>query len=140
MASGRGMALAIALLAVGGGALIWGSDRDGLIAVGWVVLAAIAGLIATRRIGRMIVAGIVVVAAAVVVWQVVAGEWTGAARLWAGVGAVAAGVAAALIIRWGKQWPSLGSRYERASQRPADPWSELDAGRDPTLSESERDT
>jgi hypothetical protein len=140
MGTGRGMLIAITLLAVGGAALIWGSGREGLVAVGWVTLAAIAGLIATRRTGRFIIAGIVLIGAGVVLWQVLAGESAAAPRLWGSVGGVAAFGAAVMILRWGTQWPSLGARYERSTPRAVDPWSELDAGRDPTLSDTERDT
>lgn len=140
MGTARGMAVAIALLAIAGAALIWGSGRDGLVAVGWVILAAVAGLIATRSTGRLIVAGIVFLAAGVVAWQMFTVQWAVPAGIWAGVGGLAALAAAAAMVRWGKQWPSLGARYERATPRAADPWSELDAGRDPTLSEAERDT
>jgi uncharacterized membrane protein (TIGR02234 family) len=75
----------------------------------------------------------------------------GAARLapdlspWPGV-ATAAFVAAALlglfVAAFGRQWPRMGSRYERTASAPAeqavavddaDVWRALDDGRDPTL-------
>jgi hypothetical protein len=93
------------------------------------VLASIAGVIATKRIGRRIIAGLLIVSAlvlGVISWN---GDWQGVVLVLAAILTASAGV---LVWMFGKQWPGLSSRYSSRAARPADPWSELDAGRDPT--------
>ncbi|MFD1826629.1 MULTISPECIES: Trp biosynthesis-associated membrane protein [Mumia] len=46
--------------------------------------------------------------------------------------------AGAAVVRWGRAWPSMGSRYESVGQQRAetvddDPWKALDRGEDPTV-------
>ena len=106
----------LALLALGG-ALALLSDAG---PYGWVGLAAVPGVIATRTLGRRLIAVLLVITAVAATVQ---------------FGAVLAGIvmvlgAAGLAI-YAARWPILGSRYER---KPADdPWAQLDRGEDPTL-------
>jgi hypothetical protein len=108
--------ICLALLAVGGGLAWW----SGASAFGFVALASIAGVIATRSVGRRIIAIAVVVGAIGAVAE--AGAYPAAAFM----------VAAAIgIFRYAPGWPSLGNRFER---KPSDnPWEQLDRGEDPTL-------
>lgn len=123
---------------------------------GWVALAAIAGIIATRSWGRVVVAvlgllaGLVGVAGAVLfgvdpgagaasaVPDVPAAEatvagTTGAWLLAALAGLVVAAATGLTIVR-GRAWPSLGSRYERGARekRTLSDWDAQDLGQDPT--------
>jgi len=106
----------LALLAASGGLAWW----SGAPAFGFVALAAVAGVIATRAVGRRIIAIAVVVGAIGAVAE--AGAYLAAAVM----------VAAAIgIFIFAPRWPSLGSRFER---KPSDnPWEQLDRGEDPTL-------
>lgn len=107
-------------------------------AAGWLALAAVGGIIATRRWGRMLVAAVAVVAG---VGGALGGlvtatdpARTGGGWLVALVsGAVVAAAAAAVVVR-GRHWPTLGSRYERRSSGATrqSAWDAQDSGRDPT--------
>ena len=136
-----------------------GSLAPSLPALGWVALAAAGALLATRGRARMALGLLVVLvglampvvvlatAAAVsgdapaaggptasgpaAVGPAVVAGWRLAAMV-AGVAVAAVGVA---TIRWGRSWPALGSRYERAAAPGAarpDLWDALDRGEDPT--------
>lgn len=124
---------------------------------GWVSLAAVAGIVATRSWGRTIVAVIgavagVVGAGAGVVFAlspesvvnaavglelgVDASVTSDAAAAW--VLAVLSGAVVAVASGWtvvrGRHWPALGSRYERrsTSTRAVSAWDAQDMGQDPT--------
>jgi hypothetical protein len=108
--------ICLALLALGGALALW----SGATAYGWVALAAVPGVIATRLLGRRLIAVLVLALAA------------GIAVQFAGYAAAAALIlAAGFILGAAPGWPKLGTRYER---KPADdPWAQLDRGEDPTL-------
>ncbi len=112
-----------------------------------VVLAGAGALLATRRLGRVLVAALLVVAGL----AVAAGGAYGLAAIagvrpaWpivtllAGLGIAAVGGYA--LVR-GRGWPAMGARYERpaatarppaAEASPAQLWDALDRGDDPTL-------
>ena len=124
---------------------------------GWVSLAAVAGIVATRSWGRSVVAGIGLLAGlagagAAVAFAVAPGALVDA-TVGAGLGidiavvsqatagwvvAVAGGAAVVVASGWtlvrGRQWPTLGSRYERRtrSTRAVSAWDAQDLGQDPT--------
>lgn len=108
-------ALGITCVAVGSGAL------QGL---GWLTLAAIPGVVATRTWGRRIVGAILVIAAVLGVLN--AGSL--------GLAAVASGCAliGVIVIAVGPRWAVMGSRYERRREERS-AWQALDAGEDPTV-------
>jgi hypothetical protein len=136
------------------------SGRDLLPAAamsGWLSLAAVAGVIATRSWGRAVVAAIALLAgvagAAGAVAFAVAPAWLidGAASRVLGVDtqvssasrpgwvlAVIAGLSVITASSWtlarGRRWPTLGSRYERRAPnaRTVSDWEAQDLGRDPT--------
>jgi Tryptophan-associated transmembrane protein (Trp_oprn_chp) len=124
---------------------------------GWVSLAAVAGILATRSWGRTIVAGIGLLAGlvgagaavmfalaptALVDANVGAGLGVGiavtssatAGWLVALVGGAAVVIASGWTLARGRQWPTLGSRYERRtrSTRAVSAWDAQDLGQDPT--------
>ena len=113
-------------------------------AAGWVVLAGVGGLIATRRLGRRIVGAVIALAAtaagtagviAALTYSALAGPaaadrgvGTGDETVVAGlapwwmlalVGALAALAAGLLALARGPSWPGLGRRYERRGPAPA---------------------
>lgn len=117
---------------------------------GWLALAAVAGVVATRGVGRRIVAVIAVLAGlagvvggvvfAVRPAQVVADvhdgatdvSATGAWPLAVVAGAVVVGAAVWTFGR-GTRWPTLGARYERrATSADISDWQKQDLGLDPT--------
>lgn len=109
-------------------------------ASGWVALASVAGIVATRSWGRSLVAGIGLLAglagmAGAVAFAVAPPD--GASRVsWllaALAGAVVAGAAAWTLAR-GRSWPVMGGRYERRAKarREISAWDAQDLGRDPT--------
>lgn len=126
-------------------------------ASGWVCLAGLAGILATRSWGRIAVGLIVAVAglagAAVAVAfaavpatyvDAAAGELLGsegtvvssATGWWALclLGGLLSVYAGAWTVLRGRRWPTLGSRYERTPRAAAavSPWDALDKGEDPT--------
>lgn len=124
---------------------------------GWIALAAVAGIVATRSWGRSVVAAIALVAGLVgTVGAIafaagpssavdgsvtralgVATEVTSTVRP-AWIVAVLAGVVVAVAAVWtlarGRGWPALGSRYERrpATAPAVNAWDAQDRGQDPT--------
>lgn len=181
----RPYATALLLLAAGGVLLLWAygltwgtaevpllagaadttrtqqlSGRDlfpGAAMAGWVALAAVAGIVATRSWGRGIVAAVgllagiagagAAVAFAIAPESFIDSAVAGGAGAGASVpsqavaGWAAAVVAGVLVIAasgWtlarGRRWPTLGSRYERRSrsERALSAWDAQDMGQDPT--------
>jgi hypothetical protein len=181
----RSYATALLLLAAGGVALLWAygltwgtaevpllagsadttrtqqlSGRDlfpGAAMAGWVALAAVAGIVATRSWGRAIVAAIgllagIAAAGVAVAFGLAPGSFIDSAvAADPGAGAsvpsqAVAGWSAALLggavvvaatgwtLARGRHWPTLGSRYERRSRssRVLSPWDAQDMGQDPT--------
>lgn len=129
----------------------------GAAAVGWACLAGVAGILATRSWGRVIVGVVVFVAGVVAAYAsarfavdsssavdsaasaIVGSPVTasGSITAWWAV-AMMGGICAALAGAWtvlrGREWPAMGSRYERTPRRaaPVSPWDALDKGEDPT--------
>lgn len=125
---------------------------------GWLAAAGLAGIIATRTWGRVIIGAIVAIAGAgstlAVGWFAVAsagliraaaearaGEtlgdigdysitWWWIPTLLASLLVLAAGL---LTCTRGRTWPGLGRKYDRANPRQLTPWQALDEGQDPTL-------
>ena len=101
-----------------------------------VALAGAGALLATRRTARVVVgillaaAGMAIAAGGVYGLAVEPGGWP---VLCAAGGAVVAAAGAVTVAR-GKDWPSLGTRYERTQRddRPDNLWDALDRGEDPT--------
>lgn len=184
MTRARAYGLTLVLLLVGGVALLFAATRTWVYAVsgapglpgveleisggtalpvisgvGLLLLAGVAGVIATRKTVRVMVGLILLVAAAValeasvsfgldrveaanevaaraagVVTEVTATGWWWLATLGGGAGVVAG----ALTVAFGHAWPSLGSRYQRddaattAPTTSAQMWDAMDRGEDPT--------
>ncbi len=129
----------------------------GAAAMGWVVFAAVGGIVATRSWGRVgvaviaLIAGLTALAASVDFARAPGVAVDAAVSALAGTesyvaststsswfvaalsGALVALVAAVVAVR-GRRWPSLGRRYGRTPARPADmsAWDAQDNGRDPT--------
>lgn len=125
---------------------------------GWLAAAGLAGIIATRTWGRLIIGAIVAVAGAgsllACAWFAVApaalvqaaaesraGEslaelgdyaitWWWLPTLLASALVLTAGV---LTCARGRTWPGLGRKYDRANPRQLTAWQALDEGQDPTL-------
>ena len=176
--SRRAYGMALALLAVGGVIIVLGygmtwatatvgvlpgsteatrelsvSGRDlypGAAITGWVALAGVAGILATRSAGRTIVAALMVLAGAlaagVAVWfavdmdravtsgvaDVVRASGTVAWLLPVAGGLLVVGAGIATVRR-GRHWPAMGARYERTGARTRrSDWDVQDAGQDPT--------
>lgn len=113
------LSLAVAGCTLAGVTLLLMADGDAADAWGWVALAGVVAIAATRRVTRALV-GVALAAA-------------GVAALGANVlgGAVLAATGALVAVR-GPRWPALGSRYDAPAKR-EDPWAVLDRGDDPTL-------
>lgn len=183
--AGRSYGIALALIALGGAGLLvaygmtWGSGSIPLVAgtdgptalrqftgrdlfpaaavSGWVCLAGLAGVVATRSWGRILV-GVAILVAGV---AGAAGAIAFAVRASAAIDDAASGIVGApvavssTITPWwvlallagavaglgalwtvvrGRRWPTLGARYERAARgRPAmSAWDAQDLGQDPT--------
>lgn len=96
----------------------------GFVGLGWLALAAIPGIVATRTWGRRIIGSALIVAS---VLALLIGGWVPVTA--AALGCLLTGVVTVVL---GPTWPTMGSRYERVrSERSA--WQTLDAGEDPTL-------
>lgn len=123
MASGRTYLLVMLVQAVAGiGCVAWGTGA--VTGLGWLALAAVAGVVATRTWGRRVVGAVVAVAGVLAI----IGSGLQPITL-AALGCVLTGV---LTVILGPGWPTMGGRYERApSDRSV--WQALDAGEDPTL-------
>ena len=158
MRSGRELALAVLLLAAGGGVLLlaagqaWGTAETTLLAgvtapaevpvsgaqavagvpaLGLVGLAGAAGIAALRGWGRVVAGTLLALGGLAVAGSIAVwgmGPWPLAAL--AGALAIAAG--GALAAARGRTWPGLGARYERPQAAPRTPWEALDRGEDPT--------
>jgi hypothetical protein len=124
---------------------------------GWIALAGVAGLVATRSWGRIIIGGLCSLAGvggavAAIAFAVapegqldaatdsltdgtvaVSASTTLAWLVAAGAGAVVASTGAWACVR-GRHWPRLGSRYERTPKAPtkASAWDAQNMGHDPT--------
>lgn len=107
-------------------------------ACGWVALAAVGGIIATRSWGRTAVALIALLAgvggAAGGVMAAGLPARSGAGWLLAVLAGVVVAVAALACVVRGRSWPSLGRRYERTAprRREVSAWDTQDMGGDPT--------
>ncbi|GAA4218931.1 hypothetical protein GCM10022220_54510 [Actinocatenispora rupis] len=119
-------------------------------ALALISLAGAGALVATRRIGRLLVgillvlAGLGVAAGAGYGLNAAAGDPGATGPGWAItalVGGLLVAVVGYLAVRRGRSWPTMGSRYERpagpprrvdADDDPSKVWDALDAGDDPT--------
>jgi len=127
------------------------SGRDAVpwaAAMAFVGLAGGVALLATKRIGRLLVAILVALAGAIMVAGGVAGyltsgesfEQVDVSAVWPGtslVGGVAAFLAGALAVVRGRRWAAMGAKYDapgtaRPTDDPAGMWDALDKGQDPT--------
>ena len=109
-----------------------------------VAAAGIAGLIATAQRRRTMVALILLAAPlfGLVDWLFgvnVSSEDAQQPLVWipwpalALTGALAMVVSGSLGLRYGAQWPQLGTRYDREEKSAQSDWQRLDHGEDPTL-------
>lgn len=130
-----------------------------LTGAGLLLLAGIAGVVATGGIVRVIVGVVVLVTSAIALESAVSfgrrgsaaaeeaarailqASGTGTNWWWlAAIGAVAGVLAGTLTVALGKAWPTLGSRYQRRDARtaskpstPSQMWDAMDRGEDPTI-------
>ncbi|MFJ3923677.1 TIGR02234 family membrane protein [Streptomyces sp. NPDC090022] len=170
LASGRTWAHGTA--GVGGGALPLTADGRAVTgvpaALAIVGLAALVAVFAVRGKGRLLVAALLALSGLGAALAAVAGAFdrealdAAAARTTADTAATVAGIthtawpyvtatgavlilaAGLLALRFGRAWPAMGGRYERAGgprggrpavvdpERPEDLWKALDRGEDPT--------
>lgn len=126
-------------------------------AAGWVALAAVGGVVATRSWGRAVVGAIAFLAGAAAGVSALSfwfsrGPLVDAAldggeaitvqgNLWwviAVAGGLGVMITGAMTLIRGRMWPALGRRYERQASAPVTPtspteiWDALDRGEDPT--------
>ncbi len=125
---------------------------------GWISAAGLAGIIATRTWGRVIIGAVIAIAGA---GSLIATAWFAAAstEFIQAAAEVRAGeplpdVAGASITWWwiptllasllalgaglmtctrGRSWPGLSRKYDRSTPRRLTDWQALDEGQDPTL-------
>jgi len=125
---------------------------------GWIAAAGLAGIIATRTWGRVIIGAIVALAGAgstlAVAWFAVASAGPVQAAAESHAGEALPALADSTITWWwiptllasllvlaaglltcarGRTWPGLGRKYDRANPRQLTAWQALDQGQDPTL-------
>lgn len=129
MGSGRGLGIALIMLAIAGGLVLWRQSGPEIGALGLFTLAAIAGIVATGRIGRRIIAVLLVPAAIVIAVLGFSMDVDGIVHV---IAALIIVLVAAATWHFAGRWPGLSTRYGAVKLRPSDPWTELDAGRDPT--------
>ena len=123
-------------------------------ACGWLALAGLVGVVATRQSGRRLVAVVLVAAGLTAAAAAVAFAADPAGRLgtvsgpgvatvvvavestpwWtvALAGALAVLAAAVWTIARGGGWPTMGARYDRSPRADISPWEAMDKGQDPT--------
>jgi hypothetical protein len=101
-------------------------------ALGLVALAGAVALPATRRGFRTAVAVILTLIGAGIAAGATTRGWLGWPPVCAAGGAIVA-AAGLLAVREGRNWPSMGSRYERRPSTGTDPWTAIDRGEDPTV-------
>jgi hypothetical protein len=130
LAGRRGLAVVVVLLAVAAGLLFaWGGASVAR-GAGLFCLAAVGGVLATRRTGRRLVGVAITLIGAT---TLVAGD-TAAAR----VGGVLMVVSGAVTAWYGPRWNAMSARYGAGAgetepeARPHDLWDALDRGEDPT--------
>jgi len=110
-------------------------DRRAVTGIGLVLLAAVVASMATRGLARRVVGGLVTAAALVLCLSAFRHVTVGPWPLLTAAGAVVAAAAGVLVVRHGRSWPSMSTRYEReagAATRPATAWEAIDRGEDPT--------
>jgi hypothetical protein len=118
-------------------------------ASGWIALAGLAGIVATRSWGRTTIAGVVLVAGLAgsayslafamsphgFVESVTQSPATSLAAGWlvSLTGGLCTVAAAVWTLARGRRWPVMGARYERSTpQRVHSAWELQDMGQDPT--------
>lgn len=102
--------------------------------IGVVALAAVAGILATKKYGRIIIGVLLALLAGSAVVQIVTDFGVRGVAIGAEVAlTVITGCAVVTVIR-GSAWPMLGSKYERTKPKESESaWDQLDRGEDPTL-------
>lgn len=141
MAARRGMGWSIALLLVGGVALLWSGNRG----LGLVCLAGVAGVLAAGGLVRVIVGVLMLVIGLLGGFTVLLEQEaaiTSAQRWVAGLGVAALIAAGLIVIARGRRWSWSGARYETgdavstssptAQPTALDLWRAIDRGEDPT--------
>lgn len=137
--------------AAGSGEQVWSGSMLAPMAqaTGVLALAGVAGIVATRRSGRLIVGLVLLLAGLTGAWasarviavdprSLVDDAGVGAITMtwwpWAAlVGCLLVGLIGGVTVGLGRAWPGLTGRYETAiGTSAASPWEALDAGRDPT--------
>lgn len=95
-----------------------------------VALAGVLALIATRGIARVVVGIVIALAGLLAALSILTAGSRAPGALLAGLGSLVLCAGGAVVVRLGRGWPVLGSRFERSDT--ASPWDALDRGDDPT--------
>jgi hypothetical protein len=113
-------------------------------AMAFVGLAGALALLATQRLGRLVVGALLALAGGIVVAGGLAGWRTGGAsfqqveitEVWPVVSVLGGGatlVAGILAVARGRRWAAMGAKYDApGGTEPSDTWDALDRGEDPT--------
>ena len=102
--------------------------------IGVVALAAVAGILATKKYGRIVIGVLLAVLAGSAVIQLITDSGLSGWAIVAEVSFVVIGVLGLVTAIRGSSWPMFGGRYERVRPREQESaWEVLDRGEDPTL-------
>lgn len=102
--------------------------------IGVVALAAVAGVLATKRYGRIIIGVLLAILAGSATIQLVTDSGLTGWAVVAEFALAVIAVAGVVIAVRGGGWPMFGSKYERAKPKEdASAWELLDRGEDPTV-------
>lgn len=103
--------------------------------IGVVALAAVAGILATKKYGRIIIGGLLAVFAGSACVQILTDSGGAGIALAATATLALIAIIGVLVIIRGSRWPMMGTKYDRAKTKKTDEsaWDVLDRGDDPTL-------
>lgn len=103
--------------------------------IGIVALAAVAGILATKRYGRIVIGVLLAILAGSACAQIVTDSGVGGVAAIAEVALAVIAVLGVVTVIRGSRWPMMGNRYERTQRANSDEsaWDVLDRGDDPTL-------
>ena len=113
-----------------------GTDLDSFIVAVWAVsFSVVLAVLALKHWGRRVVGLLGAVTAAGGIYSLVSLDKNGVNSLWvfALILCAALVVTNSLIALTSRNWPTLGSKYSRATPPEPDAWALLDAGVDPTI-------
>ena len=101
--------------------------------IGIVALASVAGILATRKYGRIIIGVLLAILAGSAAVQLITDSGPTGWALIAEIALIVITIAGAATVVRGGSWPMFGSKYERTKPKEAESaWDVLDRGEDPT--------